>query len=208
MLINELNNAITFGSAEQINDALGKTISDIVTFDRQCVINVLNKNRIKVDRNISNEKLIEILSYQFAYQNASLIHDLYPIIKGLNIYLNDNSTLKADDFIPSGDITPIGWIGAIVKGVGALVKGVGSVFIHEEKKKQKEEAENTEDEKRKSIALKLIQTAKVRQAQQIVQSSNQAILDEQKKRREVYLITGIGVGVLAVIGLIVALKNK
>jgi len=208
MLINELNNAITFGSTEQINDALGKTISDIVTFDRQGVINVLNKNRIKVDRNISNEKLIEILSYQFAYQNASLIHDLYPIIKGLNVYLNDNSTLKAGDFIPSGDITPVGWIGAIVKGVGALVKGVSSAFIHEEKKKQKEEAENTEDEKRKSIALKLIQTAKERQAQQIVQSSNQATLDEQKKRREIYLIAGIGVGVLAVIGLIVALKNK
>lgn len=208
MLINELNNAITFGSTEQINDALGKTISDIVTFDRQGVINVLNKNRIKVDRNISNEKLIEILSYQFAYQNASLIHDLYPIIKGLNVYLNDNSTLKAGDFIPSGDVTPVGWIGAIVKGVGALVKGVASAFIHEEKKKQKEEAENTEDEKRKSIALKLIQTAKERQAQQIVQSSNQAILDEQKKRREIYLIAGVGLGVLSVIGLIVALKNK
>jgi hypothetical protein len=208
MLINELNNAIIFGSAEQINDALGKTISDIVTFDRQGVINVLNKNRIKVDRNISNEKLIEILSYQFAYQNASLIHDLYPIIKGLNVYLNDNSSLKASDIIPSGDITPVGWIGAIVKGVGALVKGIGSAFIHEEKKKQKEEAENTEDEKRRTIALKLIQTAKERQAQQIVQSSNQATLDEQKKRREIYLIAGIGVGVLAVIGLIVALKNK
>jgi hypothetical protein len=148
------------------------------------------------------------LSYQFAYQNASLIHDLYPIIKGLNVYLNDNSSLKASDIIPSGDITPVGWIGAIVKGVGALVKGIGSAFIHEEKKKQKEEAENTEDEKRRTIALTLIQKAKERQAQQINQSANLVQIDEQKKRREIYLIAGVGVGVLAIIGLIVVLKNK